>query len=90
MQSKITHSRGSVAGVIGALVVGLVMMFVGLFMVNAVYNATAINVSTSPFGATQTNLVTLSGTVFSVFGLVLIIVALATAIGSLRGVTGGG
>ena len=89
MQSKITHSRGSVAGVIGALVVGLVMMFVGLFMVNAVYNATNLPAS-SAFAGIQTNTITLAGTLFSVLGLVLIIVALATAIGSLRGVTGGG
>lgn len=89
MQRKITHSKGGVAGVIGALVVGLVMMFVGLFMVNAVYNATNL-ANTSVFYGTQTNLITLAGTVFSVFGLVLIIVALATAIGSLRSVTGGG
>lgn len=89
MQRK-THSRGSVAGVIGSLVVGLVMMFVGLFMIDAVYNATALNTSTSPFAGIQANLIAIAGTVFSVFGLVLIIVALATAIGSLRSVTGGG
>jgi len=89
MQSKITHSRGNVAGVIGALVVGLVMLFVGLFMINAVYNATNLP-STSAFASIQTANITLAGTVFSVLGLVIIIVALATAIGSLRSVTGGG
>jgi len=89
MQRKITHSRGNVAGVIGALVVGLVMIFVGLFMIDAVYNATNLQ-NTSAFYSTQTGLVTLTGTLFSVFGLVLVIIALATAIGSLRSVTGGG
>lgn len=89
MHRKITHSKGGVAGVIGALVVGLVMMFVGLFMVNAVYNATNLP-SGSVFAGIQTNTITLAGTLFSVLGLVLIIVALATAIGSLRSVTGGG
>lgn len=89
MHRKIAHSRGSVAGVIGSLVVGLVMMFVGLFMIDAVYNATNL-AATSPFAGIQANIIAIAGTVFSVFGLVLIIVALATAIGSLRSVTGGG
>lgn len=86
MQRIATHSKGSVAGVIGGLVTGLVMLFVGLFMINAVYNATALG-SGSVFAGVSTNLVTLSGTVFSVMGLVIIIVALATAIGSLQTTT---
>jgi len=89
MHKRKLHSKGSVAGVIGGLVVGLVMLFVGLFMVNAVYNATNLE-NTSVFYGIQTTTITLTGTVFSVLGLVIIIVALATAIGSLRSVTGGG
>ena len=90
MQSKKLlkkHCAGTVAGVIGGLVVGLVMLFVGLFMINAVYNATALD-NTSVFYGISNNIVTLSGTVFSVLGLVIIIVALATAIRSLSQVTG--
>ena len=83
-----THSAGSVAGVIAGLVVGLVMMFIGLFMINAVSNATAL-ANTSTFYSIQTANITLAGQVFSVLGLVIIVVALATAIGSLRGMTGG-
>lgn len=73
----------SVAAVIAELVVGVVMMFVGLFMIDAVYTATAIN-NTSTFYGISTGLVTTTGTVFSVLGLVIIVVALATAVGSLK------
>ena len=82
-----SYSKGSIAGTIGALVVGVVMLFVGLFMINAVSNATALP-DGSTFAATQTQLVATTGTIFSVLGLVIIIVALATAINSLRSVTG--
>ena len=82
-----SYSKGSIAGTIGALVVGVVMLFVGLFMINAVSNATALPPN-STFAATQTQLVSTTGTIFSVMGLVIIIVALATAINSLRSVTG--
>ena len=82
-----SKSEGTVAGVIGGLVVGVVMLFVGLFMINAVHNATSLQ-NTSAFYGTQTSLISLTGTVFSVLGLVIIIVALATAISSLRNVTG--
>ena len=74
---------GSVAQVIGELVVGVVMLFVGLFMLDAVYTATAIN-NSSVFYGISTALVTTTGTIFSVLGLVIIVIALATAIGSLK------
>lgn len=73
----------SVAAVIAELVIGVVMMFVGLFMIDAVFNATAINNSSSFYGI-STSLVSTTGTVFSVLGLVIIIVALATGVGSLK------
>lgn len=73
----------SVALVIGELVTGVVMLFVGLFMLDAVYTATALNAS-SVFYALSTQLVTTTGTIFSVLGLVIIVVALGTAISTLR------
>lgn len=75
---------GSVATVIGELVTGVVMLFVGLFMVDIVNTATALNASTSDFVTVHANLITTTGTIFTVLGLVIIVVALATAIGSLR------
>ena len=77
---------GSVAAVIAELVVGVVMLFVGLFMIDAVFTATAIN-NTSTFYGISTALVTTTGTIFSVLGLVIIVIALATAIGSLKAMT---
>lgn len=73
----------SVAAVIGELVTGVVMLFVGLFMIDAVYTATAIT-NTSTFYGISTALVTTTGTIFTVLGLVIIVIALATAIGSLK------
>jgi len=78
--------EGSVAGVVGGLVVGIVMLFVGIFMIDAVSTAAAINAS-SDFYTTYTGLITTTGTIFSVLGLVIIIVALATAIRSLQGLS---
>ena len=77
---------GSVAAVIAELVVGVVMLFVGLFMIDAVFTATAINASSTFYGI-STALVTTTGTIFSVLGLVIIVIALATAIGSLKAMT---
>lgn len=79
-------SKAQISGVIAGLVVGVVVLFVGLFMISAVSDATSLN-STDTFYSTQTALVTTTGTIFSVLGLVVIVVALATAIQSLRGVT---
>lgn len=73
----------SVATVIAELVVGVVMLFVGLFMIDAVHTATLIN-NTSVFYGVSTALVTTTGTIFSVLGLVIIVIALATAVGSLK------
>ena len=89
MTPRKTHSKGSLAGVIGGLVVGIVMLFVGLFMISAVYNATAL-LNTSPFYTLQTTLITLTGTIFGVIGLVIIVVALSVAIKSMMNVSGGG
>lgn len=79
-------AKGQVAAVVMELVMGLVMLFVGLFMIAEVSSATAIN-NTSDFYATYTSTITTVSTVFSVAGLVLIIIALATAVRTLRGVT---
>lgn len=73
----------SVAAVIGELVTGVVMLFVGLFMIDAVNTATTIN-NTSVFYGISTALISTTGTIFSVLGLVIIVIALATAIGSLK------
>jgi len=74
---------GSVATIIGELVVGTVMLFIGLYMISAVATAAAI-ANTSVFYTTYTALITTTGTIFSVLGLVVIIIALATAIRSLQ------
>jgi len=79
------RAKGQIAQVIGGLVVGIVMLFVGLFMIDAVSNAT--NLSTGNFAGVQNSLISTTGTIFNVLGLVIIIVALGTAIQSLRGVT---
>jgi hypothetical protein len=73
----------SVAAVIGELVTGVVMLFVGLFMIDAVHTATALN-NTSVFYGISTALISTTGTIFTVLGLVIIVIALATAIGSLK------
>lgn len=73
----------SVAAVIAELVTGVVMLFVGLFMIDAVNTATALNASSTFYGI-QTALITTTGTIFSVLGLVIIVIALATAVGSLK------
>ena len=73
----------SVAAVIGELVTGVVMLFVGLFMIDAVYAATLINNSSTFYGISQALVVT-TGSIFTVLGLVIIVIALATAIGSLK------
>lgn len=76
-------SQGTVASVIGGLIVGIVMLFVGLFMIDAVDTATNLS-ATSSFLTTRNNLISTTGTIFTVLGLVIIVVALATAINSLR------
>lgn len=86
IQNLIGRSKAQISSVIAGLVVGVVVLFVGLFMISAVSDATALN-STNQFYSVQTGLVTTTGTIFSVLGLVIIVVALATAIQSLRGVT---
>jgi len=92
--------RGQIAQAMGGLIVGVVMLFVGLFMVDAISNATGFitknltpascwipdNCTPSAFASTQTNLIATTGTVFNVLGLVIIIISLAVAIQSLRSV----
>jgi len=79
---------GSVSTIIGELVVGVVMLFVGLFMIDIVNTATDIG-QDSVFAGVHTQLITTTGTIFTVLGLVIIVIALATAIRSLQSVTGG-
>ena len=75
--------HGTVGAVIAELVVGVVMLFLGLFMIDAVHTATLIN-NTSVFYGISSALVTTTGTIFSVLGLVIIVVALATAVSTLK------
>lgn len=84
----LAKSKAQVARVIGGLIVGVVLLFIGLFMVDIVQNATGIEAG-SNFATTQTELIATTSTIFTVLGLVIIVIALATAIQSLRGVTGG-
>lgn len=83
----LNKSKAQVARVIGGLIVGVVMLFVGLFMVDIVQNATGIDAGGN-FAGVQTELIATTSTIFTVLGLVIIVIALATAIQSLRGVTG--
>ena len=76
-------SKGQ-AEAISGIIIGAVMLFIGLFVISAVSDATAINNSSDFYGVQQT-LVSTVGTIFSVLGLVLIVVALAIAIGALKG-----
>jgi hypothetical protein len=76
---------GGIVAVISELIVGIVMMFVGIFMIAMVALAIALN-NSSIFWATYQGLISTTGTVFSVLGLLIIVVALATAIGSLKSV----
>lgn len=75
--------KGTVGTVIGELVVGIVMLFIGLFMIDAVSTATGINAS-SDFFDVHSGLISTTGTIFSVLGLVIIVVALGTAIRSIQ------
>ena len=75
--------KASVAAVIGELVTGVVMMFVGLFMLDSVYGAIGIT-NVSPFYGISVQLLATTGTIFSVLGVVIIIIALATGIGALK------
>jgi len=77
---------GSVATIIGELVTGVVMLFIGLFMIDAVNTAIALD-NESVFYNISTQLVTTTGTIFTVLGLVIIVIALATAIRSLQTMT---
>jgi hypothetical protein len=81
---KVKIMSGTVATVIAELVVGVVMLFVGLFMLDAVYTATALN-NSSVFYGISTALISTTGTIFSVLGLVIIVIALGTAINSIMG-----
>ena len=81
--NKLGLSKGQ-AEAISGIIIGGVMLFIGLFMISAVSDATAIN-NSSAFYSTQTSLISTIGTVFSVLGLVLIVIALALAIGALKG-----
>ena len=86
---KFGYSKGQ-AEAISGIIIGAVMLFIGLFMVAAVSDATEINDS-SDFADTKSGLISTMGTVFSVLGLVLIVIALALAIGALKGsMIGGG
>lgn len=88
IKEKLAKADGQVANVIGGLIVGVVVLFVGLFMIDTVSTATNLS-ATSNFLTTQTSLISTTGTIFTVLGLVIIVIALATAINSLRGIQTG-
>ena len=79
---KLGFSRGQ-AEALGGIIIGMVMLFIGLFMISAVSDATSID-NTSDFASTKSSLISTVGTIFSVLGLVLIVIALALAIGALK------
>jgi len=81
-------SKGSLSSVALGIIVALVSLFIGLYMISKVSAIAAID-NTSDFYTTFTSLVTNTGTIFDVMVLVIIVVALGIAIGSIRGFTGG-
>jgi len=73
--NKLGFSKGQ-AEAISGIIIGAVMLFIGLFMISAVSDATSID-NTSDFASTKSSLISTVGTIFSVLGLVLIVIALA-------------
>ena len=80
-------SKGSLSSVALGVVVALVSLFIGLYMISKVSDIASIS-NTSDFYTTFTSLVTNTGTIFDVMVLVIIVVALGIAIGSIRGFSG--
>ena len=80
--------KGDVQSVAMAIVVTVVVLFVGIFMITQVADVTSIN-NTSDFHSTYTGLVASTGVIYNILILVLIIVGLAVAIGYLSGFGGG-
>ena len=81
---------GNIGIALGSLGLGIVVLFVSLFMIGTVGDATALsagnasaNESADLFYSTYTGLITTTGTVFSVGGLALIVAGLGMAIRTL-------
>ena len=85
---EFTHSTasGQITAAIGSLVTGIVLLFIGLFMVDLVDQATNLSAGSSFLGV-RTSLINTASNVFSAMGIALIVVALALAIQALRNVT---
>jgi hypothetical protein len=73
------RASGNVGQAMAALVLGVVVLFVGLFVISIVATATTIN-SSNTFYSAYTGLVATTGTVFTVSGLALIVAGLGLAI----------
>jgi len=76
--------KGTLSGLALGVIVAVVALFIGLYMISKVSDVASIN-STSDFYNTYTDLVSNTGTIFSVLILVIIVVALGVAIGVLKG-----
>jgi len=76
--------KGTLSGLALGVVTAIVALFIGLYMISKVSDVASIN-NTSDFYSTYQDLVTNTGTIFSVIILVVIVVALGIAIGVLRG-----
>ena len=81
---KKRRRRKGISNLAMGVIVGIVTLFVGLFMITKVADITEIN-NTSDFYSIYTSLTTNTSTIYDVLILVIIIVALAFAIGVLRG-----
>jgi hypothetical protein len=73
------RASGNVGQAMAALVLGVVVLFVGLFVISIVATAAAVN-NTSTFWSVYTGLVSTTGTIFTVAGLALIVAGLGLAI----------
>ena len=78
--------KGTLSSLALSVVIGLVTLFIGLFMISKVSNIAAIN-NSSDFYSTFTSLVSNTSTIYDVLILTIIIVALGVAIGVLRGMS---
>ena len=75
--------KGSLSGLALGVIVGIVSLYIGLYMIVKVSDIVAVN-NTSDFYSIYTNLATNTSTVYDVMILVIIVVALGVAIAVLR------
>jgi len=88
MSLQLSKRKGqAVSNTAMAIIVAIVVLFVGLFMISEVASVASIN-NTSDFYSVYDSLVTNTSTIYSILVLVLIVVGLAVAIAYLRGFGG--